>query len=145
MSIFLLFDEPWIVKHTIENICNPWSSVQSSWLQVQRSGFGSQCYQILGEVVGLKRGPLSLVGTLEELLGRKSSGSGIKKTENTALGNRHADHAALTSPTSGGHSVGIVFSPTQTTEFSLVSIACNFSVIAVRSSKSTLPTDRVFM
>jgi hypothetical protein len=28
--------------------------------------------------VGLERGPLSLVSTIEELLGRKSSGSGIE-------------------------------------------------------------------
>jgi hypothetical protein len=28
--------------------------------------------------VGLERGPLSLVNTTEELLGRKSSGSGLK-------------------------------------------------------------------
>jgi hypothetical protein len=32
-------------------------------------------------VVGLERGPLSLVSTIEELLGRKSSGSGIKSRE----------------------------------------------------------------
>jgi hypothetical protein len=28
--------------------------------------------------MGLERGPLSLVGTTEELLGRKSSGSGLE-------------------------------------------------------------------
>jgi hypothetical protein len=46
-------------------------------------------------------------------------------TENTAVGIRHADHVAplyaqklaLTSPTSGGHSVGVVRSRTQATEF----------------------------
>jgi hypothetical protein len=43
--------------------------------------------------VGLERGPLSLVSTIEELLGRKSSGSGLE-TENTAVGIRRADHAA---------------------------------------------------
>jgi hypothetical protein len=43
--------------------------------------------------VGLERGPLSLVSTLEELLERKSSGSGLE-TENTAVGIRHADHVA---------------------------------------------------
>jgi hypothetical protein len=31
--------------------------------------------------VGLERGPLSLVSTTEELLGRKSSGSGIESRE----------------------------------------------------------------
>jgi hypothetical protein len=30
------------------------------------------------EVVGLERGPLSLVSTIEELLERKSSGSGVE-------------------------------------------------------------------
>jgi hypothetical protein len=49
---------------------------QSSWLQNQRSGFDCLHYQIFWEVVGLERGLLSLVSTTEELLGRKSSGSG---------------------------------------------------------------------
>jgi hypothetical protein len=40
-----------------------------------------------------ERGPLSLVSTIEELLGRKGSGSGLE-TENTAVGIRHADHVA---------------------------------------------------
>jgi hypothetical protein len=31
--------------------------------------------------VGLERGPLSLVSTTEELLGRKSSGSGLESRE----------------------------------------------------------------
>jgi hypothetical protein len=42
------------------------------------SGFDSGRYQIFWEVVGLERGPLSLVSTIEELLGRKISGSGIE-------------------------------------------------------------------
>jgi hypothetical protein len=33
------------------------------------------------EVVDLERGPLSLVSTTEELLGRKSSGSGLENRE----------------------------------------------------------------
>jgi hypothetical protein len=41
--------------------------------------------------VGPELDPLSLVSTVEELLGRKSSGSGLE-TENTAVGIRHADH-----------------------------------------------------
>jgi hypothetical protein len=46
-----------------------WSSGQSSWRQIQRPGFDSQhCKK---KVVGLKRGPLSLVSTTEELLDRK--------------------------------------------------------------------------
>jgi hypothetical protein len=52
-------------------------------------------FHIFLEVVGLERGPLSLVTTTEELLvlGRKSSGSGLK-AENTAVGIHHADHVA---------------------------------------------------
>jgi hypothetical protein len=53
-----------------------WSSGQSSWLQIQRSGFDSRCYQTSWEAVGLEWGQLSLVSTIEELLGRKISGSG---------------------------------------------------------------------
>jgi hypothetical protein len=46
-----------------------WSSGQSSWLQIWRPGFDSRHYQ--KKVVGLERGPLSLVSTIEELLDRK--------------------------------------------------------------------------
>jgi hypothetical protein len=44
--------------------------------------------------MGLERGPLSLVSTIEELLERKSSGSGLESRENTAVGIRHAYHVA---------------------------------------------------
>jgi hypothetical protein len=44
-------------------------------------GFDSQHYQIFWEVVGLERGPLSLVSTTEELLGRKSSDCGLENLE----------------------------------------------------------------
>jgi hypothetical protein len=47
-----------------------WSSGQSSWLQIRRPGFDSRHYQEK-KVVGLERGPLSLVSTTEELLDRK--------------------------------------------------------------------------
>jgi hypothetical protein len=74
--------------------------------------------------VGLERGPLSLVSTTEELLDRKVAAL-VYKTKNKAVGIRHADHVAhsirkmlvITSPTSGGRSVGIVRSRTQTMEF----------------------------
>jgi hypothetical protein len=45
------------------------------------------------EVVGLERGPLSLVRIIEELLESKSSGSGLENRDLTALGIRCADHA----------------------------------------------------
>jgi hypothetical protein len=43
--------------------------------------------------VGLERGPLSLVSTIEELLHRKVPAP-VYKTENTAEGICHADHVA---------------------------------------------------
>jgi hypothetical protein len=65
-----------------------WSSGQSSWLQNQRPGFDSRGYQIFWEVVGLERGPLSLVSTIEELLDRKGSGGcsvGIVRSRTQAM------------------------------------------------------------
>jgi hypothetical protein len=47
-----------------------WSSGQSSWLQIRRPGFDSRHYQ-KKKVVGLERGPLTLVSTTEKLLDRK--------------------------------------------------------------------------
>jgi hypothetical protein len=63
------------------------------------------------------------MSTIEELLERKSSGSGLE-TEITAVGIHCADHVAplypqkleLTSLTSSGRSVGIVRSRAQATE-----------------------------
>jgi hypothetical protein len=63
--------------------------------------------------VRLERGALSLVNTTEEPIERK-------KTENTAVGIRRADHVALTSATSGGRSVGIIRSRNKATGFNLV-------------------------
>jgi hypothetical protein len=64
------------------------SSGQSSWLQIQRSGFDSWRYQIFW-VVGLERGPLSLVSTTEELLERNCSESGQEIRE---YGRRDPSH-----------------------------------------------------
>jgi hypothetical protein len=47
-----------------------WSSGQSSWLQMRRSGFNSRHYKEK-KVVGVEWGPLSLVSATEELLERK--------------------------------------------------------------------------
>jgi hypothetical protein len=75
-----------------------WSSGQSSWLQIQRSRFDSQRHQIFWEVLGLERGPHSLVSTTDELLERKSSGSGLESREycrrypsNTNVGTKFSD------------------------------------------------------
>jgi hypothetical protein len=87
-------------------------SGQSSWLQIQRSGFDSRRYQIFWEVVGLERGPLSLVSTIEELLERESNGSGLEILEyggrdpsRWPRGTFYPQKLALTSPTNGGRSV----------------------------------------
>ena len=48
-----------------------WSSGQNFWLQIQSPGFDPRRYQIFWVVVGLERGPLSLVSlvrSIEELL-----------------------------------------------------------------------------
>jgi hypothetical protein len=69
-----------------------WSGGQSSWLQILISVFDSLLYQIFCEVLGLERGPLSLVSTTEELLSR-SSGSSLENREYCHR-IRHADHVA---------------------------------------------------
>jgi hypothetical protein len=68
--------------------------------------------------VRLGRGPLSLVSTIEELLGRKSSGSGLEIREYDCREPSRSSRGILTSPTSGGRSVGIVRSRTQATDIS---------------------------
>jgi hypothetical protein len=76
-------------------------------------------------VVGLERGPLSLVSTIDELLERKSSGSDLesreydrKDTSRWPRGILFPQNLAVTSLTSGGRSVGTILSRTQATEFS---------------------------
>jgi hypothetical protein len=96
-----------------------WSSGQSFRLQIQRSRVR---FPALPEVGGLKWGPLSLVRTTEEplenkkqrLRSRKPSGNSLRWPRNTLYPQR----LPLTSPTSGGRSVGIVRLRTTATEFS---------------------------
>jgi hypothetical protein len=102
------------------------------------SGFESQCYQIFGEVEGLERGPPSLVSTIQELLERKSRGSGL---ENREYGRRNKSRRlrdtlypqklAPTSPTSGGHSVDIVGSRTQATDFICLGLTGHLQVYSL--------------
>jgi hypothetical protein len=103
-----------------------WSSGQSSWLYIQRSGFYSLRYQIFWEVVGLERGPLSLVSTIEELLETKSSGFGLESRDygrrdpsRWPRGILYPQKLTLTSSTSGCRSIGIVRSRTKTTDHSI--------------------------
>jgi hypothetical protein len=100
---------------------------QSSWLQNQKSGFDSRHYHTFWEVVGLEWGPPSFVSTIEELLGRKSSSSGLEIREYDRRDpsrwprvTLYLQKLALTLPTIGGRSVGIVRSRTQATEFSFL-------------------------
>jgi hypothetical protein len=102
-----------------------WSS--GSWLQIQRFGFDSRRYKIFCQVVGLERGHLSLVSTIEELLGRKYSGFGLESREygrgdpsRRPRDTLYPQKLTLTSPTSGGGSVGIVRSRTKATELCYV-------------------------
>jgi hypothetical protein len=81
-----------------------WSSDQRSWLQIQRSGLDSRRYHIFWEVVSLERGLLSLGSTTEELLGRKSSGSGLEIREYGRRG-----YAALTTDITLTEKVGTNF------------------------------------
>jgi hypothetical protein len=87
-------------------------------------GFHSWGYQIFWVVVGLERGPRRLVSTIEELLGRNSSDSGLENREygreNPLRWLRYTIYPqklTLTSPICGGRSVGIVRFRTKTTEF----------------------------
>jgi hypothetical protein len=54
--------------------------------------FDYRRHQIFWEVVGLERGPFSLVSKTEELF-RKIVLAPVYKTENTAMGIRCTDHA----------------------------------------------------
>jgi hypothetical protein len=99
---------------------------QSSWLQIQRFWVDSLHYQIFWKVMGLEQGPLSLMGTIKEMLGRKSSCSGLEYRE-YSIGIRYATHntlcpqnLALTSPTSCSCLVCIVCSRTEAAEFVVV-------------------------
>jgi hypothetical protein len=80
-------------------------------------GLGSipDATRFLWEVLGLERGPLSLVSIIEKLLERKSSGSGLESREYGRKdpscwprGTLYRQQLALTLPTSGGCSVDMV-------------------------------------
>jgi hypothetical protein len=79
--------------------------------------------------VGLERGPFSLVRKIEQLLERKVAAP-VQKTEINGRGDLLRSQRdtlyplklALTSPTSGGRSVGIVRWRTKAPELSLVHV-----------------------
>jgi hypothetical protein len=109
-------------------------------------GFDSRRYQIFWEVMGLERDPLSVLSTIEGLLGRNSSSSGIEKQE---YGRRdplrwtrdtlYPQKLALTSLTRGGRSVGIVRLRTIATEFFL---STQYLELLGRGISPSLPTHR---
>jgi hypothetical protein len=93
LSSYRTSQKDWKFQCLISVLWPPlWSSGQSSWLQIRRPGFDSRYYQ-KKKVVGLERGPLSLVSTIQQILDRKVAASGLK-TENTAVGIRHTDRVA---------------------------------------------------
>jgi hypothetical protein len=101
----------------MQGVRPPLWSIGQSWLQIPRSGFDSRRYQSFRGVVGLERGPLNVVSTIEELLGRKNSGSGLEKRSygrrgSIALTTRR-NKLALTSSISGGRTIGVVRSRTE--------------------------------
>jgi hypothetical protein len=114
-------DENYLFHHSVCSVCG---LVRVPGYRSRGPGFESRRYQIFCEVVRLERGPLNLKRTIEELLERKSSGSGL---ESRQYGRRdqsrwprstlYPQKLALTFLTRGDRSVGIVRSRTQATEF----------------------------
>jgi hypothetical protein len=90
--------------------------------------------------MGLERGPLSLVSTAEELRERKNSCSGLESREygrrdpsRWPRGTLYPQTLAVTSPTSGGRSFGIVRSLAQATESSFFSSCRTLRVVLQKS------------
>jgi hypothetical protein len=81
--------------------------------------FDSRRYQIFWEVVGLERGPLSLVSTTEERLRSRNPKYGRRDPSLWPRDIPSTQKLALSSPTSGGRWVGIVHSRTKATELAL--------------------------
>jgi hypothetical protein len=124
--------------------------IKVSGYRSRGTGFDSRRYQIFWVVVGLERGPFSLVSTTEELLGRQSSGSGLENGDYSRRdmsrwprGTLYLQKLTLTSPTSGGRSVGIVRSRTQATEFSFASCSRLSASLCTRLCNRTVHADGV--
>jgi hypothetical protein len=72
-----------IFIHTVEEILDRLCGlvVRVPGCRYRDPGVDSRRYQVYWEVVGLERDPVSLVSTIEELLGRNSSCSGLENRE----------------------------------------------------------------
>jgi hypothetical protein len=98
--------------------------IRNSGYRSRGPGFDSRSYQVFWEVGAQERDALSLVRTIEELIEWKSSGSYLGNRIN-GRGNAlrwprntlYPQKLALTSPTNGGRSVGIVCLRTTATQF----------------------------
>jgi hypothetical protein len=113
--------------------------VSVSGYRYRGPGFDSRLHQIFWVVVvwnGVHSASWASGGQLRSHLNKKCSGSRSRKQRLTAVGISCADHVtplypqklALTSPTGGGRSVGIVHSRTKATEFSLVWFKCDWAI-----------------
>ena len=120
-----------------------WSSGQSFWLQIQRSRVRSPALPDFLSSSGSGTGSTQPREVkLRSYLNKKCSGSRFRKQRWTAVGIRCANHVtplypqklALTSPTGGGRSVGMVRSRTKATEFSLVLVIYNLISLSPRCS-----------
>jgi hypothetical protein len=96
VALFLLYislvRSTHISAHYQANVCLCGLVVRVPDYRSRGAGFDSQRYQIFWEVVGLERGPLSLVRIIEELLERKVR-LRSRKPKLTAVEIRCADHA----------------------------------------------------
>jgi hypothetical protein len=112
------------IPHKMDRLCG--LVVRVPDYRSRGPGLDSRRCQIFWDVGDLERGPFSLVRISEELLQCKSSGSGSRKIKINGRGDPlrwprntlYLQKLALTSPTSGGRSVGIVCLRTKATEFS---------------------------
>jgi hypothetical protein len=104
------------------------------------AGFDFRRYQVFWEVMGLEQGSLSLMSTIVELLGRNSSSSGLENREygrgdplRWPCDTLYQQKLVLTSPTSGGHSVGTVLLWTKATEFVLFLLRFSLCLVKKRA------------
>jgi hypothetical protein len=88
------------------------------------------------------------VSTIEELLGRKSSGFGLESREygrrnlsRKPRGSPYPNKFALTLPTKGGRSVGTIPSRTRATEFCFIWFECNFCPLRIITNWVSVTND----